>query len=586
MRLVRGSAHAVAFLAITAASLLAADPTDSPQTGPPDASDVTAEAAAAGPPQEAPAPAAQANAGPKPTIFIREFRLRGAKLLPPAEVQDAVYPFLGPERTEDDIEGAKKAIETLYRAKGYETVYVDVPEQRGFRGVIFLQVVEAPVGRLRVRGSRYFLPSRIKALAPSLKEGNVPNFNDVRREIVALNALPDRQIKPDLKAPGVEPGTVDVDLIVEDKFPLHGSLELNNRYSPDTPELRLNGSISYNNLWQRGHSLGFSFQVAPEDPEQVKIFSGYYSMRFERLPSFSLIFQGTKSDTNVSTLSGIAVAGRGETVGVRALLNLPPLKNYYHSISLGIDYKDQNTVSLTPAQEAALDSSDSGLGETLSQQTAIYYPLSAAYNGSWVHQNSTTELNLGVTLGVRGAGTSQRDFEESRFGADRNFLILRGDLSRTQTLPGKSELYAKVQGQLSDQPLISAEQFAGGGLGTVRGYLEAEEVGDNGLFGTLEFRSPSFFAWFGEKMKDSEFIVYTFLEGGVLTIRDPLPEQKTHFEFASFGFGSRMTLFDYLNGSVDIGWPLISTSTIGAEGPVTRTHANDPRVTFRVWAEF
>ena len=35
--------------------------------------------------------------------------------------------------------------------------------------------------------------------------------------------------------------------------------------------------------------------------------------------------------------------------------------------------------------------------------------------------------------------------------------------------------FAKVQGQIADQPLVNSEQFAGGGLGTVRGYFEVEE---------------------------------------------------------------------------------------------------------------
>ncbi len=70
----------------------------------------------------------------------------------------------------------------------------------------------------------------------------MPNFNDVAREIVSLNQMADRRVTPTLK-PGVESGTMDVDLNVKDTFPLHGSLESNNRYSANTTPLRLNGSL-------------------------------------------------------------------------------------------------------------------------------------------------------------------------------------------------------------------------------------------------------------------------------------------------------------------------------------------------------
>ncbi|MEI9896428.1 MAG: hypothetical protein WDN28_21840 [Chthoniobacter sp.] len=58
---------------------------------------------------------------------------------------------------------------------------------------------------------------------------------------------------------------------------------------------------------------------------------------------------GTKQDSNVSTLGGSAVAGRGEVLGLRALVSLPPGKNFFQSVSFGLDYKhfDQN-VTLAP----------------------------------------------------------------------------------------------------------------------------------------------------------------------------------------------------------------------------------------------
>src|SRR6202012_3135498 len=123
-----------------------------------------------------------------------------------------------------------------------------------------------------------------------LQEGRLPNFTDVTRDIVALNKMADRQVTPVLK-PGVEPGTVDVDLNVKDTFPLHGSLELNNRYSPNTTPLRINGAINYSNLWQLGHTAGFSFQVAPERLEDAEVFSAYYS--FSVTDNMSFIVLGT-----------------------------------------------------------------------------------------------------------------------------------------------------------------------------------------------------------------------------------------------------------------------------------------------------
>jgi len=494
-------------------------------------------------------------------LFIQEYQVKGAHLLSRTEIEEAVYPFLGPGRTKDDVEQARAALETTYHDKGYQTVTVEIPQQQVRGGVVLIHVTEAPVARLRVRGARYFSPSQIKAGAPSLAEGRVINFNEVPRDIVALNQLADRQVTPTLHA-GAQPGTVDVDLEVKDSAPLHGSLELNNRYSANTTALRLNGSVSDSNLWQLGHTLGLSFQVSPEDFNQVKVFSGYYLVHMQSVEGLSLMMQGTKQDSNVSTLGGAAVAGRGETLGVRALLTLPAGKGFYHSLSLGLDYKhfDQDIMI--------------GTSEIVTPIT--YYPMSAGYSATWLGQGQVTALNTSVTLHVRGTGSSTSAFDAKRFKADGGFIYFRGDLSHTHDLPAGFQAFGKVQGQISDQPLLDSEEFSGGGLETVRGYLEAEAVGDNGLFGSLELRSPSILGWFGQG-KAGEWRIYAFGDAGRLTINDPLPEQTSRFDLASFGMGTRIRLQDHFSGSIDAALPLTSQS---------QTKAHDLRLTFRAGLDY
>lgn len=515
-----------------------------------------------------PPPAESANASPAanrkdstPRFYVQEYRVEGGgHLLPRIEVEEAVYPYLGPYRTAADVEQARGALEQAYRDKGYQTVSVEIPPQHPRGGVILLQVRQGEVGRLRVTGSHYFSIDQIRREAPSLQEGQSPNFTQVTHDLVALNELSDRRITPTLSA-GEVPGTVDVNLNVKDSPPVHGSLEINNRYSANTTPLRLNGSVSYDNLWQLEHSIGFSFQTSPEDTSQVKVFSAYYQARIPGVNWLSLILQGTSQDSSVSTLGGIGVTGKGDIIGGRAVILLPAQKDFYHSVSLGIDYKhfDQD---LTIAG-----------GGTVTPIT--YYPFSAAYSGTWLGKGYETDLNASVVLDFRGVGSDETQFELNRHNADGSFIYFRGDLSHTRDLPGGFQLFVKAQGQASETPLVNSEQFSGGGLGTVRGYLESEELGDNGIFGTMEMRSPSLGDVLGKTVNEWRF--YVFGDGGLLTIDDALPEQQEQFRLASVGMGSRIKLQDHYNGSLDVGLPLDNG---------TQTNAYEPLLTFRVWAEF
>ena len=482
------------------------------------------------------------------------------------EIERAVYPFLGPGRGPQDVEQARAALEKAYQAKGFQTVSVQVPQQNGAGGVVVLSVTESTVGRLRVRNSRYFLPSTIKKNAPSLAEGSVPNFNEVTRDVISLNDWPDRRITPSLKA-GVIPGTVDVDLTVQDTFPLHGSVELNNRYSANTDPLRVNASLSYDNLWQLGHSIGGSFQIAPTDINQVQVYSGYYVVRFANPSWLTLIAQGVRQNSTVSSLGSIDVLGNGEIIGGRAIITFPQLTNFFHSLTLGFDYKHFDQVSSDFVSPKIL--------ALLPLTPVYYYPFSANYSATYAPKGSITNADFGVTFNVRGMGSRPSGFDFARFNADANFIYLRSDLSHQHDLPFGFQAFGKVQGQVSDQPLVQSEEYAGGGLSTVRGYLEAETVGDSGAFGTLELRSPNLLSSLGAEANEGR--IYIFADGGYLELIDPLPEQDFRFALASVGAGARVKIRKHWNGSIDAAVPFISQF---------QTTALDWRLTFRLWADF
>lgn len=493
---------------------------------------------------------------------ILEYQVVGAKKLPQLRVEEAVYPFLGPYRTAGDVEQARAALEKAYHDEGYQAVSVQIPQQAGKNGVVILQVYEGEVGKLRVRGARYYSPEEIKEAAPSVAEGQVLNFNGLTKDIVSLNLQRDRRVTPSLK-PGEEPGKVDVDLTVQDKLPLHGSLELNNRYSSGTTALRLNGSASYNNLWQMGHTMGLSFQISPEDVSEVKVFSGYYLAPVPKVDWLSLMLQGTSQDSNVSTLGGSAVAGVGESIGLRTIMNLPTPKGVelYHSVTLGVDYKHF---------EQGLN-----LGGVNISTPITYYPFVVDYGGTWLGKGYSTTFSAAVNFHLRGMGSNPDTFDAKRFNADGNYIYLRSDVSHTHDLPGNLQIFAKIQGQAANEPLIDSEQFSGGGLTTVRGYLESEVLGDNAILGTLELRSPSLTAWLGKRVDDWRF--YLFTDAGMLTLNSGLPEQQDRFDLASYGIGSRIRLMDHFDGSIDLGLPLIDQNP---------TQAGDLLLTFQVSADF
>lgn len=523
---------------------------------------------------EAPKGAADAAkpAAPEARFDIDEFRVEGADSLPQIEIEAAVYPFLGPNRTTQDVEKARAAVEKAYHDNGLQTVGVSIPQQDAQRGFVVLKVGENRVGRLRVKGSRYFDLATIKSSAPSLREGSLPNFQAVTKDIVSLNRWPDRRVTPALRA-GVTPGTVDVDLNVEDTLPLHGSAELNNRQSPSTTALRSSVSLRYDNLWQLGHSMTWTFQWAPMNPKDAMVISGSYLARTD-IDWLSVLVYGLKSDSSVATVGGANVVGPGQVIGGRAVLTLPGKGELFHTLSLGIDYKDFKQ-SLK-------------LGSDAFDSPVTYAPLVASYGASWQAEGRLTQLNAAVTTGLRGIGSSPEEFDVKRYKATASFIHLNADISHTQELAEGFQLYAKLQGQAADQPLVSSEQLSLGGQDSVRGYLESEVLGDYGVAGTLEIRSPNLAPYMAQNLPNptgdpikynafDDWRFFAFADGGHARIHEPLVDQQSHFDLASYGVGMRMKTLRYFNSIVFVGVPLTNQQT---------TVANHPRFGFRLWGEF
>ena len=483
-------------------------------------------------------PPAQAPSSTPASFQITEYLVRGNTKLQPDDIESSVDPYLGPGRSMNDVHAARDALQKLYQSKGYQSVVVEIPPQQVKNGVILLQVTENSIGRLRVEGAKYHSPQEIRDAVPSLAQGTVPNFNQVQKELTDLNKQSGRQVVP-LLSPGSMPQTMDVTLKVDDTYPLHGSVEVNNDHSAYTPDLRTIASVRYDNLWQLGHTISATYIVAPQDRHATEVYALSYLAPLNT--EWSLLGSAYKSNSNANTLGGTTVLGKGNAVSLQATKQLPVLGgDYTQMVSFGISRKHfEQNIQLA--------------GQTL-QAPLTYYPLSASYTGQRSGEKSTLGFTFTGNFGWRGVGSSNQAFDNQRYNARDNFADLRLDLNYARSFAGDFAVATRASAQASTQPLISSEQFAAGGMSSVRGYLSAEDTADNGAIASVELRTPSIHSWLGSFANDWRF--HIFVDSARLMLIDPLPEQRGRFTLLSTGVGTSFTVFHYLNGDLEYAYPL------------------------------
>ncbi len=517
--------------------------------------------------------AAVASAAPPAPVEERfdilEFVVEDNSVLESLEIERAVYPHLGLGRSLRDVEAARKALEDAYQRRGFQTVFVDIPEQRVEGGVVRLRVVEGRVDRVRVLGARYFSLGEIRATVAELAPGKVPDFNVVQAQLAEVNRLPDRQVTPVLRQ-GQIPGTVEVDLNVKDRAPLHADLEVNNRASPFTTDTRLSATVRYDNLWQRQHSLGLTWQISPEDRDEVDVLVATYLWRFARSADIVSLF-AVRSDSQVALVGASTVLGQARLAGARWIRPLPGSAGFFHSTSLGIDYKDFGQTNIAAG---------SGTIDVLPPIT--YTALSAVYSATLTRPGSVSQFSLSLATAPRSGllGNHDREFAGRRVLARAGYFAWKFDLTHEHALGRWLGAYGRVEGQFSGEPLIPNEQFSLGGAESVRGYRESELFGDRGWRATVELRGHPL----GREPAGSRRSLYLLVGGdaGEVEIVDPQGPQLRRKSIYSATVGLR-----WQRQGLRLGADLARALTDGGSGiggPITRK--DDDRWHLRLGYEF
>lgn len=469
----------------------------------------------------------------------------GNHVLPRRTIESAVYPFLGPHRTLDTVKQASDALEKAYKDAGFGAVYIDIPEQTVDRGIVRLKVTEGRIDRVHVRGDRYFSDRQIRAGLPAIASGKTLALPDLQQELAKINSrTADRIVSPILKA-GPKPGTLDVDLTVKDRLPLHGSMQYDDRHTADTTPNRATAALSYGNLWQRQDSLGIEYQTAPAKPSDAEVFVANYTGHLgatDALAALSYIH----TSSNVVALGTLGVLGKGTIYGahyIRPLANTAALSETFNA---GVDYKNVLT-SVAPSAPAS--TAPAAATSTAVTAAVHYLNWSAVYSATWRRPGQTFSLNAGANFGVRSVVNGPNEFENVRYNARPNYFDLRIGANAIEALPAGFSITQRFNGQWADAPLVNNEQFSLGGADTVRGYLEAETLGDSGAAAGVELHSPAL----GKHLGAIQIPLYAFafVDAGVANIVDPLPGQARNVSLWSDGVGLRLENLAGFAGAFD-----------------------------------
>jgi hemolysin activation/secretion protein len=441
---------------------------------------------------------------------IFRFDIKGNTLLPPGQAEALVAPFLGTGRVYGDIQKALEILENAYRAKGYGTVNVHVPEQEITSGVVRLNVTEAVLGKILISGNKHFDEANVRASLPNLKEGIAPNLREISENVQLINENPAKAVEVTL-ATSEQDDKVDAKVGVTEQNPQRVFITMDNSGSVETTQHRIGVAYQNANLLGGDEVLTLAYTTSPEvlldqiDDVKVDIYSVAFRKPFYGLGDSLDIIYGksnviTPMGAQATAIALPSLTGKGEVFALRWNHLFPRQGEYSSKLVFGYDYKFINTTCETTERGTVG-------GGSCTPYTV--QPVSATYSGQFQGIGYQAGYNLGLAYNFFSSGKSYagsagtlaatRDDKYSYIlgrPVNDEFLVTRFGGSYAKLVEGW-QLRAALNGQIAvGNALPSAEQFGLVGSTAVRGFSERAIASDSGHVINLEALTPNLASYF------------------------------------------------------------------------------------------
>jgi len=423
-----------------------------------------------------PAPAAPLSDAPK--FLLRDITVDGNTVLDPMAVDAVIAPYRGKMVTIGDLDEVRRQLTLLYIKAGYINSGVIIPNQNVADGLVRFHAIEGRVTGIEIAGTHWFKPDYFESrLAQSL---NTP-FNvrdaEVEQQILLQDPLVGR-LNIEL-LPGAAPGEAHMKADLTEGPQYSVGLQIANDQSPTVGEVRgqIQGSVA--NLYGYGDVLSAQYGRSdglndgsisyslPIDSHDTRV-----SLRYDR--NGTLVVDPALAPLNVtSDYSSLSL-------GVSRPIYRTPEQNL--TLGLSLDWRRAQSFLLgTPFPFSA--------GADLNGRTNV---TALRFTQSWLDHDADHALGLRSTFSF-GLNLLDATVEPPIPGvatASGQFFSWLGQAQYVHRIFDDWEVVGCGYLQLSDSPLFPIEQFALGGIDTVRGYRQYLTVTDDALFASAELRIP------------------------------------------------------------------------------------------------
>lgn len=511
-----------------------------------------------------------------PRIVVHAFRLQGAVDRPERGVfvKDA-QAILDSARAAQPAQGfainqlqeVAGKVGAYYREHGYILAQAFIPAQQVSGGDVTVQVMEGRLSGVAVEGNKGYTERVLRQPFEDLI-GQPIDKDSIESALLTLTNYPGITAFGVLGS-GKEVGTSQLTLRVQGEEPFTVETAVDNYGSQFAGEYRGQVTLTLNDPLHRADRLqlvglygtntsgGHSHGAYGGLDYQIPVFTARDSLRLLHLTNAYTVAAATagvsnadsEGDTRVDEIGyrhdfartrlGSASIGLAFNVK-RAEFRAPPVAIY----------DDKLTTARLEGQLERVDTRFQGVNRLAASYTH-------GFNG---------------LLGALDAYDPNAAQAASRLGASGTFDKIAVQLRRLQRLTQYTSLVLRLEGQYSNDPLLSLEQFSLGGPDSVRAYPVAEVLAEKGGFASVELvaGAPGFASRpaFGGSTWGQVLQVSVFADYAKGELNDPLiGTQEGSVELAGVGGSLQFNVPGSVFARIDVATPLTSAEASNGRDP-------------------
>ena len=407
-----------------------------------------------------------------PRFVLRKVDIIGNTVIAEASIRAVVAPYIGKAVTTADLEEIRQRFSRLYIDRGYINSGALLPDQNVANGVVTYRFVEGRVTDINVSGTEHFKPEYFSSRLALAAEApfNIGNLEDEQQVLLQDPLI--KRLNIEL-VPGLVPGEarLNADVLEASRYSL--SAQVADDQSPTVGETRGQLQSSFANLLgvgdlltaQYGRSqalndgfVGYSVPIASDDTR--------LSLRYD------------KNGTVVVTPALVPLNITSDYSSIGVGLSRPFYRSAQQNLTLGMSLERRQEQSFLLGMPFNFVAGSEN-GNT--NVTAL------RLSQSWLDRDADHALALRSTfsVGLQALGATVTDTPPTG-----RFFDWLGQAQYVRRFWEDWEALVRSDLQLTDRPLFQIEQFALGGIDTVRGYREYLTVTDDAALISAELHIP------------------------------------------------------------------------------------------------